>query len=157
MDSYLALKLLHVLCAAVVAGTGAGIAFFMLMASRSHSLEAIALTARHVVLADWLFTAPAVVLQFVSGILLMERLGYSYASAWFFWVIALFGFVGLCWLPVIVIQYRLKALAESALASGRLDRGFGRLMRAWTLLGIPAFAALLAIFYLMVFKPLAVV
>ncbi len=152
LDSYLALKLVHVLCAVVVAGTGAGIAFFMLMASRSASLEAIALTARHVVLADWLFTAPAVVLQFVSGVLLMERLGYSYASAWFLWVISLFCFVGLCWLPVVAIQCRLKALAESALASGRLDARFGPLMRAWTLLGIPAFAAVLAIFFLMVFK-----
>nr|WP_246187814.1 DUF2269 family protein [Nitrincola alkalisediminis] len=47
----------------MVAGTGAGIAFFMFMANRSSNVAAIAVTARHVVLADWIFTTPAVLLH----------------------------------------------------------------------------------------------
>ncbi len=101
------------------------------MANRSSNVAAIAVTARHVVLADWIFTAPAVVLQFVTGVLLMMRLGYSYTSTWFFLVIALFIFIGVCWVPVIVIQYKLKALAESSLVSGVLDPGFKKMMRLW--------------------------
>lgn len=157
MDSYLVWKLIHILSAVVVAGTGTGIAFFMFMANRSANVPAIAVTARHVVLADWLFTAPAVVLQLVSGVLLMMKLGYSFTSVWFFTVIALFVFIGVCWVPVIFIQYKLKGLADSSVKSGVLDPGFTRMMRLWTALGIPAFTAILLIFWLMVFKPFSLV
>ena len=126
------------------------------MANRSSNLPAIAVTARHVVLADWIFTAPAVLVQLITGILLMLRLGYAFTSAWFFLVIGLFMFIGLCWVPVIVIQYKLKALAEEAIDTGFLDPTFKKLMRWWTVLGIAAFAAILVIFWLMVFKPLPV-
>jgi uncharacterized membrane protein len=157
MDNYLLLKMIHILSAVVLMGTGAGIAFFMFMASRTANVAAIAITARHVVLADWLFTAPAVVIQLVSGVLLMLKLGYSFTSTWFLWVIALFTFIGACWIPVVFIQYRLKSLANIALSTGVLDPNFISLMRLWTVLGIPAFISILIIFWLMVFKPLAVV
>ncbi len=157
MDSYLLLKMTHILSAVVVAGTGTGIAFFMFMANRSSNVAAIAVTARHVVLADWIFTAPAVVLQFVTGILLMMRLGYSFTSTWFFVVIALFIFIGICWMPVVIIQYKLKALSDSSLKTGVLDPKFKEMMRLWTALGVPAFASILVIFWLMVFKPFPVI
>ncbi|WP_417578796.1 DUF2269 family protein [Nitrincola sp.] len=157
MDSYLLLKLIHIVSAVVVAGTGTGIAFFMFMANRSSNLPAIAVTARHVVLADWLFTAPAVVLQLVSGVLLMMKLGYSFTSTWFFIVMALFVFIGVCWIPVIFIQYKLKALADSSLKSGVLDPNFKSMMRWWTALGVPAFIAIVLIFWLMVFKPFSLI
>lgn len=157
MDNYLLLKLIHILSAVVVAGTGMGIAFFMFMANRSSNVEAIAITTRHVVLADWIFTAPAIIVQFVSGILLMIKLGYSFNSMWFALVITLFVFIGVCWIPVVLIQYKLKALADSSLNTGVLDPGFRRMMRIWTVLGFPAFASILVIFWLMVFKPFPVV
>ncbi len=159
VDSYLLLKLLHILSAVVLTGTGAGIAFFMFMASRSSNPEAIAVTAQHVVLADWLFTAPAVVIQFVTGVLLMLKLGYSFTSPWFFLVIGLFGFIGVCWLPVLVIQYKLKQLAAESLTreSSETSSEFKRLMAWWTFLGGAAFTAILVIFVLMVFKPLPLV
>ncbi len=141
----------------VLAGTGAGIAFFMLMVSRSGNVAAIAVTARLVVLADWIFTAPAVVVQLVTGLLLMQALGYAYSSLWFMTVAALFVFIGLCWIPVVIMQYRLLALATTALISGQLPPAFKPLMRWWMGLGLAAFSAILVIFWLMVFKPLAVV
>lgn len=157
LDNYLLLKMIHILSAVVVAGTGTGIAFFMFMANRSSNVAAIATTARHVVLADWIFTAPAIVVQFVSGILLMMKLGYSFTSTWFFLVIALFLFIGICWIPVVLIQYKLKTLADSSLNTGILHPRFKKMMRLWTALGVPAFIAILVIFWLMVFKPFPVV
>ena len=112
MDNYLVLRFVHILSAVVVAGTGVGIAFFMFMASRSNNPQAIAVTARNVVLADWLFTAPAVVIQFLSGWLLMNRLNWSFSSQWFLAVLALFIFIGVCWIPVLFIQYRLRYYAD---------------------------------------------
>lgn len=154
MDYYLPIKLLHILSAVVVTGTGAGIAFFMLMASRSNNVQAIAVVTRHVVLADWLFTLPAVVTQFITGVILMNILGYSFQSTWFLTVISLFIFIGVCWLPVVYLQYRLKHYAELAIESNELDLQFFKIMRYWIALGIPAFSAILVIFWLMVFKPL---
>ncbi|WP_299592472.1 DUF2269 domain-containing protein [uncultured Microbulbifer sp.] len=157
MEDYFLLKMVHILSAVIVTGTGAGIAFFMFMASRSSNIAALAVTTRHVVLADWLFTAPAVVVQFVSGVLLMDRLGYSFSSTWFHFVITLFLFIGVCWIPVVAIQYKLKALADASLDSGELNPGFTKWMRYWTGLGILAFGAILTIFWLMVFKPFPVI
>ena len=157
MDSYLVLKFLHILSAVVVVGTGAGIAFFMYMANRSNNSQAISVTAKHVILGDWVFTMPAVVMQLVTGLLLMNKLGYSYSSTWFYWVISLFVFIGICWLPVIRIQYRLHDLAIVAIEKDEITVEFKQLMRLWTLLGIPALVATLIIFWLMVFKPFSVV
>lgn len=152
MDNYLLIKLIHILSATVLAGTGMGIAFFMFMANRSDNPQAIAMTARHVVLADWLFTAPSVVIQFITGLMLMNILDYSFTASWFLVVISLFIFIGCCWIPVVFIQYRLRDLAQ-----GEIGRRFKRLMKLWTALGIPAFTGVLIIFWLMVFKPLPVV
>jgi len=154
LDSYLLLKLIHILAAVVVTGTGAGIAFFMFMANRSNDPQAIYVTAKTVILGDWIFTTPAVITQLVTGFLLMNKLGYSYTSNWFYLVIGLFFFIGVCWLPVLRIQYQLKNMAEKSLESDEVTPEFKKLMKIWALLGIPAFLSILVIFYLMVFKPM---
>lgn len=153
MDNFLLLKMTHILSAVILAGTGGGIAFFMFTAYLSNNVTAIAVTTRNVVLADWIFTAPAVVLQFVTGILLMLTLGYSFTSSWFCLVVALFTFIGACWIPVVLIQYKLKRLADASLKTGLLDPEFRRMMRWWVVLGIPAFGSILILFWLMIFKP----
>ena len=150
---YLTLKLLHILAAVIVTGTGTGIAFFMFMATRSNNPQAIYITTQHVILGDWFFTTPAVVIQIVTGVLLMNKQGYSFSSPWFYWVMGLFVFIGLCWIPVLRIQYRLRELAAQQVETNEVTQGFKALMRSWTLLGVPAFVAILAIFWLMVFKP----
>ena len=71
MTLYFIVKYLHVLGAIVILGTGTGIAFFMLMAHRSGDPAFIARTAATVVIADMLFTLTAVLLQPVTGGLLM--------------------------------------------------------------------------------------
>mgnify|MGYP000426774362 CR=1 FL=1 len=157
MEYYLTVKLIHIISAVVVAGTGTGIAFFMYMANRSNNIQAIAITTKHVVLADWIFTFPAVVTQFISGMVLVNMLNYSYSSAWFLTVISLFLFIGACWLPVVYLQYKLKHYADQAIQDGVLNDAFKKTMKLWTALGIPAFISILIIFWLMIFKPLSVI
>lgn len=154
MDSYLLIKMIHIISAVVVAGTGMGIAFFMFMASKTDDPKIVYNTAKTVVLADWIFTTPAVITQFITGILLMNILGYSYSSTWFITVISLFIFIGMCWLPVLKIQYRLKNLSYESIEKEKLNSDFHKMMRYWILLGIPAFISIVIIFWLMVFKPL---
>jgi uncharacterized membrane protein len=154
MTEILVLKLIHVLGAAVLFGTGLGIAFFMWAANRSGDAAAIASTARIVVAADAIFTAGAVVAQPVSGALLADRMGYALSEPWIVASLALYGVVGLCWLPVLRIQLRLRDLAAAAAAGGTaLPAEYQRQFRLWFALGWPAFLGVIAIFVLMLWKP----
>ncbi|MCC7347722.1 MAG: DUF2269 domain-containing protein [Variibacter sp.] len=151
---YAWLRLGHILGATVLFGTGAGIAFFMLMAHRTRDAAHVARTARTVVLADALFTATAVVAQPLTGAALAWQVGYSLRESWIVASLALYVFVGLCWLPVVWIQMRLRDLAEaSARAGAPLPPAYDHLFAIWFALGWPAFAGVLAIFMLMVAKP----
>ena len=58
MDLTLALKFLHVVGAAILFGTGLGIAFFQFRANSKNSPAAIAATLRTVVVADYLSSLP---------------------------------------------------------------------------------------------------
>ena len=151
---YLTLKYLHVVGAIVLLGTGAGIAFFMLMAHRTADARLIAHTAGVVVIADLLFTATAVVLQPISGAALAMIAGYPMLGGWIGASLALYVLAGVCWLPVVWIQLRLRNLAREAATSGTpLPQVYFRLWRIWFALGVPAFAAVAAIIWLMIAKP----
>ncbi|MFY0637844.1 DUF2269 family protein [Maricaulis maris] len=152
MELYPLLRLVHILGAAVLFGSGAAIAFFMLMAWRSGDRAAFALVARHVVLADWVFTASAVMLQPLSGLALAHVAGWSLTSPWLLASVGLYLFIGVCWLPVVWIQMRVKRRLADADGPDIPD-DVHRLMRIWFVLGWPAFAALLAIVWLMITKP----
>lgn len=154
MPLYLWVKWIHVVSSTVLFGTGMGIAFFMWMAHRRGDVRVIAATARLVVLADSVFTAPAVLVQFGSGLWLLHLTGFTLTTPWVLWALALFVFVGACWLPVVWLQWRARNLAEAAVvADVPLPAAYFRVMRWWFWLGWPAFGSVLAIFWLMVAKP----
>jgi uncharacterized membrane protein len=152
--NYLILKYLHLIGAVALLGTGAGIAFFMLMAHRTGDPGHIFRTARTVVLADFLFTATAVVVQPVTGILLARELGLPLSAPWLLASIALYIFTGAFWLPVVWMQMRMRDLAGEAAARGApLSAEYHRLFRFWFLCGFPAFGSVLVLLWLMVAKP----
>lgn len=151
---YLALKFLHVIGATVILGTGAGIAFFMLMAHLTGDPLFIGRTARIVVIADMLFTAIAIVLQPITGYLMMREAGWGFGESWIGASIALYLVAGAFWLPVIWMQVRMRDLAlEAANAQKPLPPAYHRLFRIWFLFGFPGFGAVLAIVALMIAKP----
>ena len=154
MSLLLALKALHVVGACVLLGTGAGIAFFMLMAHRTGKPALIAHTAGVVVTADMIFTASAVILQPMTGAALAHLSGFPVMSGWIGLSLILYAVTGLFWLPVLFIQVRLRDLAREAAASGAdLPATYHRLFRIWFACGFPAFAAVLGIIWLMISKP----
>jgi uncharacterized membrane protein len=154
MDLVAVLRWLHVLGASVFLGTGAGIAFFMVMAHRSRKASLIAHVAETVTIADLLFTATAVVLQPITGYLLARAIGWPFDSLWIGLSLCLYVLIGLFWLPVVFIQIRLRDLARAAAtANAHLPPLYFRLYRIWFLCGFPAFFALLVIFWLMLAKP----
>jgi uncharacterized membrane protein len=151
---YFLVKTLHVIGAAVLLGTGAGIAFFMLVAHLRGDPGEVAGVARTVVLADFLFTASAVVLQPVTGIWLASMSGHSLWDGWIALSILLYLITGAFWLPVVWMQMRMRDLAVAAAGNGQpLPSGYHRLFRWWFAFGFPAFAAVIVIFWLMIARP----
>jgi uncharacterized membrane protein len=154
MTLYLLLKALHVIGATVLFGTGAGIAFFMLMAHRTGDARVIAHTAGVVVIADTLFTATAVVLQPVTGALLARAAGFPLFHGWIAVSLLLYLVTGAFWLPVVWMQLRMRDLARAAARENMLlPAEYHRLWRLWFASGFPAFFAVAAIIWLMVAKP----
>jgi uncharacterized membrane protein len=151
---YLWLKWLHVVSSSVLFGTGLGIAFFMWRAHRTRDARIIVAVARNVVLADTVFTASAVVIQPVTGFLLMRMMGYPLTLGWLRVSIALYVLIGCCWLPVLWLQIQLRNFAAGAVRNGMpLPVAYFRYFRWWLSLGWPAFLGVLIVFALMVGKP----
>jgi uncharacterized membrane protein len=155
IDPDLALRWLHVIGAAILLGTGAGIAFFMLMAHRTGDPRLVAHTAGIVVVADLIFTATAVIAQPVTGIMLAVRTGWPLDTFWIVVSLLLYGVTGAFWLPVLWMQLRMRDLARAAVVeSAALPPKYHQLFRLWFWFGFPAFASVLGIFWLMIARPL---
>jgi uncharacterized membrane protein len=151
---YLIVKWLHILSSTVLFGTGIGSAFYMLVASLNRDPRSVLLVVRYVVIADWIFTATTVVLQPLTGFYLVHLAGIPYTSRWIVWSTILYLVAGACWLPVVWLQIRMRELARAAVAGNTaLPPLYWRYLRIWVALGIPAFLALVIVFYLMVAKP----
>ena len=151
---YLIVKWIHILSSTLLFGTGLGIAFFFWIADRRGDAAQIAATARNVVLADTVFTAPAVIVQLGTGLWLVQRLGLPWSMFWLKAALVLFFTIGACWLPVVWLQWRMRNLAEAAVRDGTpLPAEYHRAMRWWFWLGWPAFISVIIIFWLMVARP----
>jgi uncharacterized membrane protein len=148
------LKLIHIISSTVLFGTGLGTAFHGLASNLRGDLRGIVVANKNVVLADWLFTSPAVVIQPATGVALALEEGWPLDSRWILASVALYIFVGACWLPVVWLQMRMAKIAQACLETGApLPAEYRRYFRWWFALGWPAFIAMLAIFWLMVAKP----
>ncbi|GHT91816.1 membrane protein [Betaproteobacteria bacterium] len=153
MNTYLIVKWLHILSSVLMVGTGFGTAFYLFFINRTRNVEAIAEVSRLVVRADTWFTTPAVIFQPLSGWWLMQQGGWTLTTGWVATSLALFILSGVCWLPVVWLQLKLRNIARhSRDARQPLPAQYWRIARAWELLGYPAFIAVTVIFFLMVNK-----
>lgn len=144
-------KYLHVLSSTMLFGTGIGSAFYLFFISWTRDARVVAAVARHVVIADWIFTATTIVFQPLSGFYLAHRMGIAWTTPWIYWSTVLFVIAGLCWLPVVWLQMRLRDIAAEAAAAGReLPARYAAHLGWWAALGVPALVSFLAIFYMMV-------
>lgn len=149
---FLTLKLIHIFSAIILFGLGCGTVFFKMMADRTGNHAAIAVTSKHVVLADWWFTTPTVIIQPVTGILMAEQLAMSLTDEWMIQTMVLYLLTGLCWLPVIYLQIRMSDIANKSLMEKKpLPNQYHYYSKIWMWLGVPAFFAMLSITTLMVF------
>ena len=152
--TYLVVKWLHILSSTLLFGTGLGSAFYMFFASRTRDARVAAIVVRYVVIADWVFTTPTILLQPLTGLWLMHLAGFPLSTPWIAWSIVLYLLAGAAWLPVVWIQLKMRdQAAEAASRQSELPATYWRLLRVWVALGCVAFTALVIVFYLMVAKP----
>jgi len=151
---YLGLKYLHIVSMVLLFGTGLGSAFYKWMADRSGAVAHIAIVNRHVVLADWWFTTPTIIAQPVTGLAMASMLGFPLTTPWLVASLCLYVLAGVCWLPVVWLQIRMRDLAMTAYADhSPLSKQYWCYARIWFWLGVPAFGAMLLIVLLMIVKP----
>ena len=151
---YLFIKYSHIISMVLLFGTGLGSAFYKWMADRSGEVSHIAVTNRHVVLADWLFTTPTIVIQPITGFWMLYISGIPVATTWVVISLGLYVLAGACWLPVVWLQIRMRDLSNKAVnAQTALPETYWQYARYWFFLGIPAFLAMVCIVYIMVLKP----
>jgi uncharacterized membrane protein len=151
---YVPLKAVHIVSSTILFGTGLGTAFFKWAVDRSGNVAAIRVVSERVVLADWLFTSPAIIVQAVTGVALARSMGFPLTHGWVAYAIALYCIAGACWLPVVWLQMRMRDLSRYSDAHGvPLPPGYWRYARGWFWLGVPAFLSLVIVFWLMVAKP----
>lgn len=154
MDAYQIIKTLHIISSTILFGTGIGIAFFMFCSRYAKNVHEKYYAARFTVLADYIFTTPAVILQPLTGVWLILNGGYDPMALWLKASYILYILAGAFWLPVVWIQIQLRKIAAQCAKTGAVPPSqYNRLFRVWICLGWPAFLSLIAIFYLMVAKP----
>ncbi len=154
MNTYLIIKTLHIFGATILFGTGIGIAFFMFRSYFTNDMNEKFYAVRNTVLADYLFTFPAALIQPISGAWLVWKSGFDGTSLWLTTTYVIYFVIGLCWLPVVWIQIQLKKMLQQSIQNkGELPDRYHKLFRIWFLLGWPAFIGLVVILFLMVVKP----
>ena len=152
--TYLIVKWLHVLSSTLLFGTGLGSAYYMFFVSRTRDVHAAAVVSRQLVRADWIFTATTVIFQPLSGVYMAHLANIPLTSRWIIASFALYFVAGACWLPVVWMQIRMRNIAATASARNTpLPELYWTYLGRWTLLGVPAFVALIAVFWLMIAKP----
>ena len=147
---YPSVKFIHIISATLLFGTGLGSAFYMFMAYRTGNTKVMAATNRFVVIADFIFTTPTVIIQLVTGLYLLNYLGLEWTSPWSLSVLGLYAFVGACWLPVVWLQIWLRNRAPEL---DHPDAQYRYRMKIWLILGLLAFPAVILLYVFMIYKP----
>jgi uncharacterized membrane protein len=146
-DWHQELRLLHLLAAAVLFGMRIVGGWYFARALRTREPAIIANVAHAGVIAELLLTTPAVVIQLLTGLALADGLGLSLATPWIAIALGVFIAVGVIWLPLLWIEYRIATLAAASALSTRWWVVWWYILE-WTML-----FGVLVLFWLMVYRP----
>ena len=146
---------LHILAAVVFVGNIITAAFWKTRADRSGNLETIAITARSLLQADYVFTAPGIVVLLATGIWMVGLSDWArFQEPWLGGSFVLLIITGVIWLAVLLPQQRrMVRLAQEGADAGALGPEYRRAGRIWSIFGGIATLLPILILFLMVFKP----
>jgi uncharacterized membrane protein len=151
---YPTLKLLHIISSTILFGGGIFAALLGTIVFGSRKLKDIAEVGSHIVKIESYLTILSALVQIITGWWMASLAGFPALTGWLGWALMLFCVAGLCWMLGVWLQHRMIDLSRKAMeTNSELPAEYHQLFRNWTLLGLPSTAAMIGIFYLMVFKP----
>jgi len=147
--------LLHIVGVVLFLGNIVTAAFWKVRADLQGNPAVIHQTAKNVMLADWVFTLPGLVLIIVSGDLMAAEAGFSLPGmGWLTLSLILFAATGVIWLAILLpMQRAMIRHSAAALAAGTISEAYRRASRRWNMFGIAATVLPVVVLYLMVYKP----
>ncbi|MBR0713992.1 DUF2269 domain-containing protein [Bradyrhizobium liaoningense] len=150
---YPILKLLHIMSATILFGGGIFAALLGTIVFGSKKVKVIAEVGPHIVKVESYLTVLSALAQIITGWWMASLAGFPVWTGWLGWALVLFCIAGLCWIPGVWLQHRMVDLCKKASeTSSELPAVYHELFKNWTFLGLPSTAAMIGIFYLMVFK-----
>ncbi|WP_145948708.1 DUF2269 domain-containing protein [Paenibacillus sp. Y412MC10] len=149
------LLFLHIAGSVLFLGNIITAAFWKVRADVRGDAAEIHRTVNNVMLADYAFTLPGLLLLIVTGSLMAAKGGYSLAGLnWLTASLILFGITGVLWLAVLIpLQRGMIRLSRQALENGAVTSAYKKLSAYWAVFGILATLLPLFILYFMVSKP----
>ncbi|MEK6991081.1 DUF2269 family protein [Paenibacillus sp. FSL K6-1566] len=146
---------LHITGSVLFVGNIITAAFWKVRADIEGNPSHIHRTAKNVMLADYVFTLPGLLLLIVSGIVMAGRSGFGIGGMnWLTASLVLFGVTGLIWGGVLIpLQKSMIRHSRHSVESGAVTAGYKKASRYWAIFGTIATLLPLAILYFMVSKP----
>jgi uncharacterized membrane protein len=154
-DSYLWLKLAHLLGVTLFMGNIIVTAWWKLMADRTRNPEVIAFAQRQVTLTDYVFTAggAAILLAAGWGNAVLHGMDVLHVK-WLSYGLWLFSATGIIWVAILLpVQMRQARMARRFAQDGHIPAEYWRLGKIWAIAGFIATLLPLANYFLMVLKP----
>lgn len=154
MESLNVLLFLHIFGAVIFLGNIATAAFWKVRADITKDPKFIHNTVKNVMLADFIFTLPGLILIMISGILMSVRSGRPLEIFnWLTFSIFLFVLTGIIWLAILLpIQRRLIHHSAESIATGMISSEYRKASLYWAIFGIAATLLPVVVLYLMVTK-----
>lgn len=145
---------LHVLGVLLMVGNIITAAFWKSRADRTGNPQIMHNAAKNVMVADYIFTIPGLVLIVLSGGMMTGGLGYSLTGLnWLTLSLGLFAVSGLIWLFILIpMQSKMIRLSADGIEKGNVSAAYRRASRNWTVYGTIATLLPLGILYLMISK-----
>jgi uncharacterized membrane protein len=150
------LLFLHVLGAVLFLGNISTGAFWKIRAHYGkRDLQNIHLTVKNIMVADYVFTVPGILLLLIPGYLMAFRLGYSLlAWNWVSVSLLLFSISGIMWLFLLIpLQRKMIRFSEESLRLGEQTEAYRNVSKKWDIYGSIATIVPIITLVLMVWKP----
>ncbi|MFC4596797.1 DUF2269 family protein [Cohnella hongkongensis] len=146
---------LHIVGVVLFVGNIVTAAFWKVRADLGGNPVVVHDAAKSVMLADFVFTLPGIVLVTASGVAMAHKAGMPMdESNWLTVSLAVFGATGLIWGAVLIpLQRAMIRHSAASVAGGSLTAEYRRASRLWAVFGAAATLLPIAVLALMIAKP----
>ncbi len=149
------LLVLHVMGGIFFLGNIITAAFWKLRADAGGDLHQIWRTATNVLIADYVFTLPGIVLLLTTGHMMVANSGYElFSLSWLGISYFLFCLSGLIWLLILLpTQNQMIKHAKNSLDQGKLTNEYKKSSKIWNVFGSLSTILPIIVIVLMLVKP----